>query len=109
MIIMPLQTILIALNGKLPDSEILPFVVALGVFILCWLIIKIYSATLATPIQKMKPAFKLGIYMLIFAASAAVVIYAYPKLDVYPTIWNGYLINDVIVEQERQEVPVNTR
>ena len=96
MIIMPLQTILIALNGKLPDSEFLPFVVALGVFVLCWLIIKIYSATLATPIQKMNPALKLGIYVLIFAASAAVVIYAYPKLDVYPTIWNGYLINDVI-------------
>ncbi len=96
MIIMPLQTILIALNGKLPDSEFLPFVVALGVFVLCWLIIKAYSATLATPIQKMNPAFKLGIYVLIFAASAAVVIYAYPKLDVYPTIWNGYLINDVI-------------
>ena len=96
MIIMPLQTILIALNGKLPDSDFLPFVVALGVFVLCWLIIKAYSATLATPIQKMNPALKLGIYVLIFAASAAVVIYAYPKLDVYPTIWNGYLINDVI-------------
>ncbi|MBP3880299.1 MAG: DUF1624 domain-containing protein [Lachnospiraceae bacterium] len=95
MIIMPLQTILIALYGKLPDGEFTPFLVSVGVFILCWVIIQIYSATLATPIQKMKPALKLGTYVLIFAASILVVIYVYPKLDVYPTIWNGYLISQV--------------
>lgn len=60
---------------------------------MCYWIIKIYDATIARPIQKMNPVLKLGTYVLILAASAIVLIRVYPQLDVYPNIWNNYLLD----------------
>ena len=54
-----------------------------------------FDRTLAGPIQKMKPPYKLGIYAVILLVTVLVLVYVYPKLDVYPNIWNNYLLDDL--------------
>ncbi len=93
MFILPLQTIFVAKFGKLPEMQIMPFFVSIAIVFMCYWIIKIYDATIARPIQKMNPVLKLGTYVLILAASAIVLIRVYPQLDVYPNIWNNYLLD----------------
>ena len=95
MFILPLQTIFVAVYGALPQKDILPFFVAVLISILCALVIKVYDATIAKPIQHTKPVTKLIVYAVIFVATIAVLIYVYPKLDVYPNIWNNYLLDDL--------------
>ena len=74
---------------------VLPFFVAVLVAVLCALISRVYESTLAGPIRKMYPPAKLAVYALIWAVSIAVLIWVYPKLDVYPNIWNNYLLDDL--------------
>ena len=95
MFILPLQTIFVAVFGYLPKMDIMPFFVSVLVCILCALVIRIYDGTLARPVQKMNPAAKLGIYAVILLASVLVLVFVYPKLDVYPNIWNNYLLDDL--------------
>ena len=93
--ILPLQTIFVAVYGMLPENSIAPFFVAVIISILCALIIVVYDRTLATPIRKMYLPAKLGTYVLILLATVLVLIYVYPKLDVYPNIWNNYLLDNL--------------
>ena len=95
MFILPLQTIFVAVYGYLPQGVLVPFVVSVLVCVLCALIIPIYEKTLAGPIRTMNPPAKLGIYALILLASVLVLVYVYPKLDVYPNIWNDYLFDAI--------------
>ena len=95
MFILPLQTIFVAVYGYLPEMSVTPFFVSILVCILCALIIPVYEKTLAGPIQKMNPVPKLGIYALILLATVLVLVYVYPKLDVYPNIWNDYLFDAI--------------
>lgn len=93
--ILPLQTVFVAVYGELPEKMVLPFFVAVLVAVLCALISRVYESTLAGPIRKMYPPAKLAVYALIWAVSIAVLIWVYPKLDVYPNIWNNYLLDDL--------------
>lgn len=95
MFILPLQTIFVAVYGGLPENSVAPFFVAVLVCVLCALVIRVYDRTLAGPIQKMKPPYKLGIYAVILLVTVLVLVYVYPKLDVYPNIWNDYLLDDL--------------
>ncbi len=95
MFILPLQTIFIACLGELPKMSVTPFFVSVLVCILCALVIRVYDRTLAVPIRKMKPAWKLGTYAVILIVTVLVLVYVYPKLDVYPNIWNNYLLDDL--------------
>ena len=95
MFILPFQTIMIMVLGYLPKMDILPFFVSILVSILCALVIRVYDGTLAGPIRKMNPAAKLGIYAAILLATVLVLVFVYPKLDVYPNIWNNYLLDDL--------------
>ncbi len=96
MFILPLQTLFIYTLGELPKLTIMPFIASILIVVFCAVIVQIYDRTLAAPIQNMKVGPKLGTYVLILAASAVVLIYVYPKLDVYPNIWNNYLIDNII-------------
>ena len=75
--------------------SVTPFFVSVLVCILCALVIRVYDRTLAVPIRKMKPAWKLGTYAVILIVTVLVLVYVYPKLDVYPNIWNNYLLDDL--------------
>ena len=37
----------------------------------------------------------LGMYAVYFILTIVVLAYVYPKLDVYPNIWNNYLLDDL--------------
>ena len=93
--ILPLQTILIAVVGGLPDRDILPFWIAVLIGILCALIIRIYDKTAGILMQKRKPAVILCCYAAYFILTVLVLLYVYPKLDVYPNIWNNYLLDEI--------------
>ena len=95
MFILPLQTYMVARYGELPEAAMKPFFVSLLIIALCAVIIRIYDATLTPAIQRMKPAARLGTYVLFWALTIAVLVYVYPKLDVYPNIWNNYLLDDL--------------
>lgn len=94
-IILPLQTIMVAVFGELPEGDVLPFWVAVLICVACPLLIKAYDRTLAKTIQNRKPAVVLGMYAVYFILTIVVLAYVYPKLDVYPNIWNNYLLDDL--------------
>ena len=95
MFILPLQTIFVAVFGGLPENEIAPFLVSVAITVLCVLVIGVYEKTLAGPVQHTKPVTKLCVYAAVWILTFLIVAYVYPKLDVFPNIWNNYLLDEV--------------
>ncbi len=94
--ILPMQTILIAKLGFLPEmNSALPFLVSTLVCFACAAVIKIYQMTFESNIKNLDIRIKFAAYILMLVASILVLVYVYPKLDVYPNIWNNYLIDDI--------------
>ena len=45
--------------------------------------------------QHTKPVTKLCVYAAVWILTFLIVAYVYPKLDVFPNIWNNYLLDEV--------------
>ena len=92
MFVIPMQVILIATTGKLMSGKLLPFVYAVFVTFMCWLIItlndKYWHIHFATLRGWKMIAFTVSVWVLTVAITA----YAYPRIEVFANIWNDYLL-----------------
>ena len=92
MLILPLQTILIAVTGTVMPGVVLPALYAAFVLIACYFLIVWNDRYIHFSIVKLKNPARSVAFAAIWAATAAVVAYAYPRIEVYATFWNEYLI-----------------
>lgn len=90
--ILPLQTVLIAVQGSLMPGAMLPTVYGIFVIIACVFIIKWNDRHLHFGIAGLKGPKRAAAFTAIYLVSALVIIYAYPRIDEFATLWTRYLL-----------------
>ena len=89
---LPMQTLLLAAWGHLMPGMVLPTVYALIVIVLCYLIIDINEKHLHFHLVTLKQPKKGIVFAVIWIVTILIMIYAYPRVSTYATMWNNYLI-----------------
>lgn len=90
--ILPVQTILIAARGSLMPGLLLPTLYGFFVLAACRFVIDWNDKYLHFGIVKLKNPKRAAAFIAIWVATVAVVIYAYPRIEVFATSWNNYLL-----------------
>ncbi len=92
LLILPIQTILIALTGRVLPGVILPILYSLFVTAACYFIIewnnKYWHIHFASLRGKKLIIFTVTVWVLTVAIAA----YSYPRIEEYANIWNEYLL-----------------
>ena len=92
MFILPVQTILIATRGRLIDNVAPAALYGFFVLAACRFIIDWNGKHLHFGIAQLRGARRVAAFAAIWIATAAVVAYAYPRIEVFATFWNNYLL-----------------
>ncbi len=90
--ILPVQTILIAARGSLMPGLLLPTLYGFFVLAACRFVIDWNDKHLHFGIVKLKNPKRAAAFIAIWVATVAVVAYAYPRIEVFATSWNNYLL-----------------
>ena len=91
-ILMPVQTILIATTGALLPGKLLPWVCGIALVVICYIIVNLNEKYLHWHISGMKGKARIIFVAAVWAATILVVLYAYPRITEYANIWNDYLL-----------------
>jgi len=90
--IVPEYIFLVAKKGKeFPLKMKLPTLYAFMVFIFCWILININDKYIHFTITTLKYPKRNFVFALIWIATIIIVVYIYPKVEVYSSFWNNYL------------------
>lgn len=92
MFILPMQMLLMLTRGELMPGWLLPTFYAIFVIIACWFIIEWNEGHLHFGIAKLTGRKRAVVFAAIWIATTAVVVYAYPRIEVFANVWNGYLL-----------------
>lgn len=92
MFVLPVQTILIATTGHLLPGKVAPILYSLALIVVCYVIVEMNNKHWNIHFANLK-----GTKMIVFAAgvwiaTVAIVVYAYPRIEVFANIWNEYLL-----------------
>ena len=91
-LILPLQTILIAVRGQLIDSDLFIIVYFIIVMILCYLIIELNNRYIHFDVARLRGRQQTIFLVTVWLLTIAVAVYAYPRIDEFATMWNEYLL-----------------
>ena len=87
-----MQTFLIAFKGEdFPFKMKYPTLMAFMVLVLCKILIDMNDKYIHFTISTLKNPLRKIVFALIWIISIIIIIYVYPKVDVYANIWNNYL------------------
>ena len=89
---LPMQTLLIAVWGRLMQGMVMPTIYALIVIVLCYFIIDINEKHIHFHLVTIKQPKKAIVFAAIWVCTVLIMIYAYPKVTEYATMWNDYLL-----------------
>jgi len=92
MFILPMQALLMLTRGELMPGWLLPTLYAVFVEIACYLIITWNERHLHFGIAKLAGSKRAFVFAAIWSATAAVVAYAYPRIEMFANVWNDYLL-----------------
>ena len=92
MFVLPVQTILIATTGHLLPGKVLPFVYALFVTVMCYVIISLNDKYWHIHFATLKGTKMIVFTAAVWIATVAIAAYAYPRIEVFANIWNEYLL-----------------
>ena len=87
----PMATLLTATTGGVLPGTWLPFLYGVLVFIACYFIINWNEKHLHFGIARLKGRRRMVVFAVIWLLTVAICIYAYPRIEVFATIWNEYL------------------
>ncbi len=92
LLILPVQTLLIALTGKVFPGVVIPVLYALFVVVACYFLIEWNNKY-----WHIHPANLRGTKLIIFVAATwiatvLIVVYAYPRIEEFANVWNEYLL-----------------
>ncbi len=88
----PMQTILIAVRGERMPGWLPQTLYSLAVIFLCWAIISLNERTLHLGIADLQNPRRAWVYAAVWILTVVSVIYIYPRVDTFATIWNDYLL-----------------
>ncbi len=91
-LILPVQTLVLAVKGQLFENEIIPFVYYFIVMFLTWLIIRTNEKYIRFDVARLKGKKLTIFFAAVWILTIAVVVYAYPRIDTFATMWNEYLL-----------------
>ena len=91
-LIMPLQTLLIATRGELLTGRLLPALIALAVIAACYWIIELNERGPKWHLATLTGMRRRVVFAAIWIMSFAVVAYAYPRIETCANFWNDYLL-----------------
>ena len=90
--IIPAQALLMLTRGELMPGWLLPTLYAVFVEIACYLIITWNERHLHFGIAKLAGSKRAVVFAAVWSATAAVVAYAYPRIEMFANVWNDYLL-----------------
>ena len=91
-LISPMDTLLLALRGELLPGTVLPLLYGLLVLTACYFIIEWNDKRLHFGIANLKGRKRTVVYAAIWIATLAIIVYVYPQVEEYATVWNDYLL-----------------
>ena len=92
MFVLPVQTILIATTGHLMQGYVLPVLYACFVVAACYFVIEWNEKYWHIHFVTLRGAKQVIFTAAVWIATAAIVIYAYPRIEVFANVWNEYLL-----------------
>ena len=90
--ISPMNTLLLALRDELLPGTVLPLLYGLVVLIVTYFIIEWNDKRLHFGIANLKGRKRTVVYAAIWIATLAIIVYVYPQVEEYATVWNDYLL-----------------
>ena len=90
--ISPMNTLLLALRDELLPGTLLPLLYGLLVLLACYFIIEWNDKRLHFGIANLKGRKRTVVYAAIWIATLAIIVYVYPQVEEYATVWNDYLL-----------------
>ena len=91
-LISPVGTLLLALRDELLPGTVLPLLYGLVVLIVTYFIIEWNDKRLHFGISNLKGRKRTVVYAAIWIATLAIIVYVYPQVEEYATVWNDYLL-----------------
>ena len=91
--ILPLQTILLAVMGRLPDSTLFVSVYTVFVMVACYILIEYNERYWHIGFNNLSPRKLAVLSAVIWILTIAVAAYLYPRIVEYANMWNDYLIS----------------
>ena len=88
----PVGTLLLALRGELLPGTLLPLLYGILVLTACYFIIEWNDKRLHFGIANLKGRKRTVVYAAIWIATLAIIVYVYPQVEEYATVWNDYLL-----------------
>ena len=92
MFILPVQAMLMLSRGTLLPGWLLPTLYGVLVEIACYFIIDWNEKHLRFGVAKLAGRRRTAVFAAVWIATAAVVAYAYPRIEVFANVWNAYLM-----------------
>lgn len=90
--ILPVQTVLIALTGHLFPGKVIPLVYSFFVIFACYALIELNDRYWHIHFVTLKGAKMIVFTVSVWIATAAIIVYAYPRITEFANIWNEYLL-----------------
>ena len=90
--ILPVQTLLIALTGHLMLGDVLPILYCFFVTAACYFLIEMNEKKWHIHFATLKGTKMIVFTAAVWIATIAIVIYTYPRIEVFANIWNEYLL-----------------
>lgn len=90
--ISPMNTLLLALRDELLPGTLLPLLYGILVLLACYFIIEWNDKRLHFGIADLKGRKRTVVYAAIWIATLAIIVYVYPQVEEYATVWNDYLL-----------------
>ena len=91
-IILTLQTLLMATRGELLTGRLIPTLIAAAIIAACYIIIELNNRRLNWHVATLTGTKRRVVFAAIWILSAVVAAYAYPRIEVFATLWNDYLL-----------------
>jgi len=92
LLILPLQTFLIAVRGRLFDSDLFSLVYFIIVMVLCYVIIEVNDRYIHFDVARLKGKNQMIFLSTVWILTFAAAFYCYPRIDEFATMWNEYLL-----------------
>lgn len=87
----PMETLMYAVWDTFLPGAVLPALYGLLVFVICYFIIEWNKKNLGFTIANLRGRRRTVVYGMIWLATIAICLYAYPRIETFATVWNDYL------------------
>ncbi len=92
MLVLPVQTLLIALTGQLLPGKVIPLLYCFFVTAACYFIIEANEKYWHIHFASLRGAKAAVFVTVVWMLTVMIVLYCYPRIEVFANVWNDYLL-----------------